>query len=176
MEIEVLKHDSSTRVPRQFVRTWAAAATQNIFSQKENLRRRGQGKTHLEVVFVDAKTMKDLNLRFRGRDKSTDILSFSPAPHERALSKSLGELVVCGQVIKRQAVEVGWPFRCELGYLLVHGILHLLGLDHETSRPAARAMYTIQNDTFLKVSRKVLGRSIPPRGELSKSLRNVPRL
>src|SRR3989344_7852845 len=115
---------SSVRAPRKFIDTWCAQI------QKEFLKRevftKAQATCELTVVFLNPKEAKKTNKRFRGKDYATDVLSFDGMSPEH-----LGDLVMCPQVLKKQAKEHGLSFQEELGYMLLHGILHLLGYDHE---------------------------------------------
>lgn len=102
-------------------------------------------KKALEVslVFLNENDAKKLNWNYRCKDYPTDVLSFSsddPA--------SMGELVLCPQVISRQAKEHGLSLEDELGYIVLHGVLHLLGYDHEKSKVDEELMMTIQDDIF----------------------------
>lgn len=95
------------------------------------LRRQGpKGLWKASVKLVSVKMVTVLNSKYRGKNSSTDILSFS-AEFPFRDAGFLGELVVCLPVLKSQAVSLGHSPRRELDVLLVHGILHLLGLDHE---------------------------------------------
>ena len=74
--------------------------------------------------------MRHLNYEYRGKDKQTDVLSFSvPEPFQSM--GMLGELFICLPVLKKQAKERNIPEDLELTVLMVHGLLHLLGFDHE---------------------------------------------
>jgi rRNA maturation RNase YbeY len=80
-----------------------------------------------------------LNRQYRGKDKPTDVLSF---PLADALQPSLlGDVVISVETAARQAQRRGHSLREELQTLLIHGILHLLGYDHETSRSEAIRMH-----------------------------------
>ena len=84
------------------------------------------------MVFVKAAKMRELNLQFRGKDYATDVLSFSYGGEVVERRPFLGEIVLAPEIAWRQAR--GWiagPER-EVRKLLVHGILHLIGYDHET--------------------------------------------
>jgi rRNA maturation RNase YbeY len=86
------------------------------------------------VRFVNDPDMRDLNLRYRGQDKVTDVLSFpggdSPEGHH------LGDLVISVPTARRQAAAKGLSEQRELRALLLHGVLHCLGYDHETDQGA----------------------------------------
>ena len=70
--------------------------------------------------------IRDLNLRYRGRDSSTDVLSF---PQEDPIV--LGDIVISVETAQRQAERANWPVDSELALLAVHGLLHLAGYDDE---------------------------------------------
>lgn len=93
----------------------------------------------LSVVITDDATIRELNRDWRGKDKATDVLSFSqvegeePAPaagRRLATSSVLGDVVISAETAARQAEEIGHSFEDEVRRLLVHGVLHLLGHDH----------------------------------------------
>jgi probable rRNA maturation factor len=90
------------------------------------LRAVGRPKAELSIVVCDDAFIRDLNLRWRGKDAATDVLSF---PMD---AEVLGDIVISVQTAERQAEAVGHPLQSELAVLLVHGLLHLLGHDHET--------------------------------------------
>ncbi len=96
------------------------------------------GPANVGIVVTDDETVRDLSHRFLGLDEPTDVLSFGLAgaddapfalPPEEAAS--LGEVVVAYPTALRQAQEAGRPIEAEVAHLLVHGLLHLLGYDHE---------------------------------------------
>ena len=91
------------------------------------------------VSLLGPKAMAALNAQYRGKDYATDVLSFD-APAVFRAQGHLGELVICGAVLRRQAREHGHAPADELRVLLAHGLLHLLGLDHELGPREARAM------------------------------------
>jgi len=98
----------------------------------------------VEVVLADAETVRQLNRLYRGRDEPTDVLSFASSESEVAFPvspdevASLGEVVVCLPVAEAQAEESGRPVAPEIAHLVVHGLLHILGYDHEEPFDAAR--------------------------------------
>jgi probable rRNA maturation factor len=86
------------------------------------------------IRFVDAKEGRTLNRDFRGKDYATNVLSFVYEPRT-----VIGDLVICTTVVQREAKEQGKPFKAHLAHMVVHGMLHLQGYDHETgARDAAR--------------------------------------
>ena len=113
-----------------------------------NLRRRLRlGNREFNICFVDDNAIRGLNLAYRGKDKATDVLSFpwneadGPLrPDPRALSRQreragitnfLGDVVISVQTARRNASEEGHSTLNEIRWLILHGVLHLLGYDHE---------------------------------------------
>jgi probable rRNA maturation factor len=92
------------------------------------------------IRIVGRTASRRLNREYRGRDKPTNVLSFPASPVERALTGSLGDLVVCAAVVaaearaQRKAPDAHWA------HMVAHGVLHLHGWDHERSAREARAM------------------------------------
>jgi probable rRNA maturation factor len=113
---------------RSRMTTWAAAA----------LGKQGEGR-EIAVRVVATGESRALNLQWRGKDQPTNVLSF-PAPAQsrrgtpRDVSMPLGDLVICAQVVRREAVRDGKPLQAHWAHLVVHGALHLVGYDHEVSR------------------------------------------
>lgn len=104
------------------------------------LRRRAPGVWSVELAWIARRApMARLNGRYRGKPRPTDVLSF-PAPEVFRRAGILGEIAICGPVLREQAREEGHGPALELDVLLVHGLLHLLGFDHERSPRAAREM------------------------------------
>lgn len=83
----------------------------------------------VELNFVDSDTMQDINLAQRGIDKPTDVLSF-PLVYQPNLP--LGCIVINSNLAQQKADELGHDKACEIALLFTHGLLHLLGFDHET--------------------------------------------
>ncbi len=106
----------------------------------------GFGGAELSVALVGAAEMAELNARWRGRERPTDVLSFPALDGEPlpAPGLVLGDVVVCVPVAEAQARRAGHGIERELETLLVHGILHLVGYDHERSRTDARRMFALQ--------------------------------
>jgi probable rRNA maturation factor len=93
----------------------------------------------VSVQLIGSAAMTRLNGKYRGKAYPTDVLSFN-APAVFTKAGELGELVICLPVLKRQARERGHPSEVELEILLVHGVLHLLGFDHELGPKQAAVM------------------------------------
>ncbi|MDA1337391.1 MAG: rRNA maturation RNase YbeY [bacterium] len=80
----------------------------------------------VSVVFVSAQKMRQLNKTHCGKDKATNVLSFEGG------ELSLGEIVLCPYVIHKDALEYKMSFKEAISWMFMHGLLHLLGYDHET--------------------------------------------
>lgn len=94
----------------------------------------------LSIGVVDLEEMANLNERYRGVVGATDVLSFGcddPCVVESDEPITLGDVIVAPELAEQQAVEYGHTVEEELNLLLVHGILHLLGYEHETDEHAA---------------------------------------
>ncbi len=88
----------------------------------------------LSVAYVDENTSKRLNNLYRGKNKSTNVLSFR-------LHKNEGELVLCPAVVKREAKDFDKTFPEFLGFLVIHGMLHLKGMDHSDTMERREKKY-----------------------------------
>ncbi len=86
----------------------------------------------VDVLLTTDAVLRRLNREYRGKDEATDVLSF-PAPEEIAMERA-GDLAVSLQTAGRQAKEHGHALEAEVRVLLLHGLLHLSGMDHEVDR------------------------------------------
>lgn len=105
-----------------------------------------------ELAFLSEEEMRALNLRARGVDAATDVLSFPALSLDAHLPVSnppegcefdgrkviLGEIAICVEIMKRQAAEYGHGEERECAFLALHGLLHLLGFDHEREEDRAK--------------------------------------
>ena len=105
----------------------------------------GCGKKRLDITFVDDKVIAGLNRKFMNKRGASDVLSF---PLEE--KKFLGDLVISLDTAKKQAALLGLGFSDHLLFLVVHGMLHLLGFDHKNKKQKAEMM---KREKFL--SRKI---------------------
>ena len=129
---------NNPRLPsRQQIRAWARA-TLNVDGM-----RGGQ----VTVRFVDAEEGQALNREFRHKDYATNVLSF---PYETE-PVVCGDLVICAPVVEREANEQGKSLEEHTAHLIVHGMLHLQGYDHETSKAEARRMENHERAILLEL-------------------------
>lgn len=117
------------------IRAWAAVALPA-----------DAGSLQLAIRLVDEVEARELNHRYRHRDRATNVLSF-PAELEPGLAEMLradgqpvplGDLVICVPLVYREAAEQGKTLREHWAHLVVHGVLHLLGHDHQGPAEARR--------------------------------------
>ena len=98
---------------------------------------------YVTIVFKNIKDMQALNQQFRQKDRPTDVLSF-----EAVEPDCLGEVVLATEVVGKQARQNQQSFFHEAGYLILHGILHLLGYEHEMGGIKAKEMMDLQDKAF----------------------------
>jgi probable rRNA maturation factor len=100
-----------------------------------------QGPYEATLVLSDDSEMRTLNRTWRGKDASTNVLSFPsglPAGETQGESYPLGDVVLAGETVLREAGQQGIPVADHVAHLVVHGMLHLLGHDHERDDDAER--------------------------------------
>lgn len=105
-------------------------------AKKENI----QEGTELSVTFVDNKRIQEINKEYRHKDSATDVISFALEEMGEEeieiigadMPRMLGDIIISIERTKEQAEEYGHSFDRELGFLSLHGFLHLLGYDHMT--------------------------------------------
>ena len=98
---------------------WATAAVQPEGDEVE-----------MTVRIVDEAESHELNLTYRGKDRPTNVLSFPFECPDEVVLPLLGDLVICRQVVEREAAEQEKPLMAHWAHMVVHGSLHLLGYDH----------------------------------------------
>lgn len=98
------------------------------------LKREKLENVEFNIIFVDIKTIHDMNKTYRGVDRPTDVISFALEDNEtiKLDHRVLGDIYICIDKAKEQALEYGHSFMRELAFLCIHGLLHLLGYDHMT--------------------------------------------
>ncbi|MCK9990149.1 MAG: rRNA maturation RNase YbeY [Rugosibacter sp.] len=112
---------------RTQVRRWVRASGHAVY----------KAPAQITVRFVDAAEGQELNRRWRAKDYATNVLSF-PYQHDEALL--CGDLIICPAVVLREAEEQKKPLDAHFAHLIVHGMLHLQGFDHETHADDAAIM------------------------------------
>ena len=99
-------------------------------------------ESELSIALVGQGVIRKLNKRYRNKNRVTDVLSFSESRTgvTNIDSKSLGEIVICLKEVKKNARRYKTNFKNEISRVLIHGILHLLGYDHEGSEKKVKIM------------------------------------
>jgi probable rRNA maturation factor len=99
-----------------------------------------RSQAELSIALVGDKEMRPLNAKYRKKNKTTDVLSFSADSLATAKRVLLGDVIISVEQARRQAKERNHSLKREMVILLIHGILHLLGYDHERSPRQAKIM------------------------------------
>lgn len=96
------------------------------------------GRSEVGVIFTDDARIRVLNAEWRGKDKPTNVLSFPAFPETRTgqLPPLLGDIVLAVETVSGEAALEGKPLDNHISHLVVHGLLHLLGYDHESEAEA----------------------------------------
>ena len=118
------------------------------------LKKSGNRYKGVSLFFCHPETIKNLNHAYRKVDQPTDILSWSyeddePIPGAEYL---LGELAICLEICSEQAKNTGWDLESELLRLIVHGIGHLMGYDHELSEAEERRMLEFEKEMLASIN------------------------
>jgi len=111
--------------PDRTLRKWIAAAIDTLTKPAE-----------LTLRIVNTVEARNLNSDFRGKDYATNVLTFVYS--EPKANMLQGDIVLCAQVINREAREQGKPINSQYAHLVVHGVLHLAGFDHEVEKDAKK--------------------------------------
>jgi len=118
-------------------------------------------KGELSVTFMDDNGISELNKTYRNIEGSTDVLSFSqyegmemPVPEDEDYIPLIGDIIISVDAAKRQAKEMGHSLDRELNILLIHGILHLFGYDHENVPEESAEKMRMEEKRILKIIEK----------------------
>jgi probable rRNA maturation factor len=111
--------------------------------------RRG-GRVEVNIALFDLRDARRLNRDWRRKDYATNVLSFPYRPEPGETTALLGDLAICPAVVAREAREQGKHVRDHFAHLTVHGVLHLLGYDHESERDASE-MEAIERKVLAKL-------------------------
>jgi probable rRNA maturation factor len=103
---------------------------------------------NIGLAFVDSNTIKELNSKYAGNDYPTDVLSFEYGDGEEG---NIGDIAICNDIAISQAKENNISLEAELTLLLVHGVLHILGYDHQDEDQIA-SLDAIQSDIMKKLN------------------------
>jgi len=138
MPVELTRRGAGENCPARAVKKTAL----------EVLRLLNQDKAELSLALVGDSEIRKLNARYRKKDDATDVLSFPAAETLPGPIPVLGDVVISVDKARAQAKERGRTLIEELTTLLIHGILHLLGYDHERSARDARVMEGLERKVY----------------------------
>ena len=134
MPVEIVRRDGGKKFPARRLKQVALAILDLV----------GHKNTELSLALIGNREMQQLNARYRGKDYPTDVLSF-PVETPVALSTALlGDVIISVDKAAAQAREHRRALDAEMITLLIHGIVHLMGYDHERSAKDARIMTRLE--------------------------------
>ncbi|WP_109427209.1 MULTISPECIES: rRNA maturation RNase YbeY [Aggregatibacter] len=119
IDLQIACEQESGLPTAEQIEQWATAAVQPQSDEVE-----------MTVRIVDEAESHELNLNYRGKDRPTNVLSFPFECPDEVELPLLGDLVICRQVVEREAQEQDKPVMAHWAHMVVHGSLHLLGYDH----------------------------------------------
>jgi probable rRNA maturation factor len=134
MPVEVSRLGAGTKYPTADLRKIATAL---LVALKQN-------RAELSIALVGDKEMRPLNRRYREKNRTTDVLSFFIEEQPKSGAVLLGDVVISVEQARRQARQRKQTLKSEMVTLLIHGILHLLGYDHERSARQAKIMFALE--------------------------------
>ena len=135
MSVEVARRGAGKRVPTRPLKKIAQAILDSV----------GRKDAELSLALVGNAEMRRLNAAYRKKDYPTDVLSFPIDGAPSSAGRLLGDVVISVDKAREQATQRGRTEHEEIVTLLIHGIVHLLGYDHERSAKDARAMKRLEN-------------------------------
>jgi probable rRNA maturation factor len=120
------------------------------------LEEKGRAGAEVSIVFVDDGEMRNLNRNFRGINKSTDVLAFpmNDGKFANINPQLLGDVVISVPTARKQGEANGSSLERELSILLIHGVLHLLGYDHQSAREEA-TMRELESEYIMLVEEEL---------------------
>ncbi len=113
-------------------------------------------ETKVSLVLAGEKRIRLLNRKYRKENRATDTLSFPSASGNWPKTENdfLGEIIICPYVIKQNCLKSKIQYKQEMALAVIHGLLHLIGYDHEKGQKQAEQMFEKQNQYFLKLFKK----------------------
>ena len=138
MPVELIRRGAGQNYPARAVKNTAL----------EVLRLLNREQAELSLALVGNSEIRQLNAKYRKKDYATDVLSFPAAENLPGPIRLLGDVVISVDKARAQAKERGRTLKEELATLLIHGIVHLLGYDHERSARDARAMGRLERKIY----------------------------
>lgn len=143
-----IRNFTSTKINKKFLKKIVEIVFKNAKIKNKN-------GAEIGIAIVGSGQMRNLNNKYRGKNRATDVLAFSAGKSFSPIQDKtgyLGDIVICLPVAKKQAKVKRHSLKKEMTILLIHGILHLLRYDHEKSKRKAERMEKIE----MKLLRKYL--------------------
>lgn len=111
-----------------------------------------RGNFYFSLAFISAQEIKAINKQYRHKNKPTDVLSFENIKRTGFVfdKKFLGDIIICPEIVAKNAKRKQVTFNQEMLLVYIHGILHLLGMDHEKSLKDEKRMDKLQNQYVQK--------------------------
>jgi len=122
--IEISGDPSEVLCTQEEARSWFAGLKGEYEESRGKL-----GRCSFNIAFLTKSEIKDMNKRFAGTDKPTNVLSF-PSNEDSTEERFLGDIAICSELIAEEAISQGKETKDHLIHIFVHGVLHLLGFDH----------------------------------------------
>jgi probable rRNA maturation factor len=138
MPVEVVRRDAGREFPSRKLKKIAQKILELV----------GQNRAELSLALVENSEIQTLNAKYRKKDYPTDVLSFPVDEHSPAKERLLGDVVISIQKAREQAKQGRRSLDEEMMTLLIHGVLHLLGYDHERSAQEARIMTRLEKRIY----------------------------
>jgi probable rRNA maturation factor len=138
MPVEIVRRDAGKKVPSRKLKKVALKVLELV----------EQDQSELSLAIVDNREMQELNAKFRNKDYPTDVLSFPSDAVVPTGARVLGDVIISVDKAHDQAKERGRTLDEEMVTLLIHGVLHLLGYDHERSAKDARIMRRLEKKLY----------------------------
>ena len=126
---------------------WSSKDIQKVFNLAARMEKSIKGD--VEINIISEEEIKKMNSDWRGINKPTDVLSFAWQEEKRVPTKNLGQIYLCYSYIVKQAAVYHVSVEEEFARTLIHGILHLVGYDHQEKK-AANKMFTLQQEIMNK--------------------------
>lgn len=138
MPVEIARRGAGRKLPSRRLKKIALAILGLL----------GQAEAELSLALIGNSEMRKLNAKYRRKDYPTDVLSFPMEQAGPAPTRLLGDVIISVEKAREQAKQRGRTPDHELATLLIHGIVHLLGYDHERSAKDARAMKRLEDKIY----------------------------
>ena len=150
MQIHIHSAYKGQRLFKDFTTEWVSLFFEELKKEKNLINKNFLKSMEVSVVYVKPVVSKKLNKDYRGKNKATDVLSFSGDGFV-----SLGEVIVCQEELKKKSDKSHLNLKLYSQLMICHSLLHLLGYTHEDSLESERKMLKLQNKVLKRVALKL---------------------